>query len=266
MTGGALSGRGLGWAGPYDPTLPGRAVREAVCGRPRRRSLSLLGRRSGVKNKTTKKKRFLSNDNKQLEPSAPALREPRGEAVHRTSSPKPRPRPFPPPLVFSPDPRHVPGCGAGGRPAAVVRSQVLDVRPPPTRGPAPLGWGQGLPRPSHRLQGVPTASPGPSEKGVKRRDLSRISSRSRPAPRGDPAPAAASLGVNGHNGPARGLSQTRSPRPRPDSCPPSSPWVPRRQDKTRSRENRKIQGSQSLGGWAGRSPLPGKDLSAHLTN
>lgn len=128
-----MGGAGGGAIGPH-PSRPCRPRSRLL---PSARAPPCPFSAAVVKYNTHTKKRFLSNENKQLEPSAPALGEARGEAVYPTSSPKPRPRPFPSPPEFSPDPRHIPGAGAGGRPAAAVKSQVLDVRPPLPR------WAQG---------------------------------------------------------------------------------------------------------------------------
>lgn len=121
-----------------------------------------------------KKKTVTQQREKQLEPSAPALREPRGEAAYPTSSPQPRPRFFPSPLVLSQDPGHTPGTlgptGSPGSPSASAwkpRSSTSrpapDLSPPSDRPPRPR-LVQGLTRPFTALVWFGTSSPVPSKK------------------------------------------------------------------------------------------------------
>lgn len=133
-------GRGRG-AGPdqggkgLTPPFPGRSVREAVRGF---REGPCLSSAAVVEWKKQNKTRFPGNEKTQPEPSAPALRDLRGEAVYPVSFPKSRPRLFPSPLVFSQDPRRILGSlGQTGSQAASPKSQILAV-PPPTRPVFPL--------------------------------------------------------------------------------------------------------------------------------
>lgn len=102
--GGACAGRGLRGAGParphpspaIPPAKPSTAAGEAVHLPFSAAVVDLRGTRGGGN------KRLPSNEENQLEASAPTLSG--GEAVYPTSSPKPAPRLVPSPFVFSQDP------------------------------------------------------------------------------------------------------------------------------------------------------------------
>lgn len=79
--GGAAGRDGKGLTPPF----PGQSVREAVRGR---RVGPCLSSATVVERAGAGRKRFPGNEKKQPEPSAPALRERRGEAVYPISSPK----------------------------------------------------------------------------------------------------------------------------------------------------------------------------------